>query len=167
MGGNQKGVEAGKIPVDHVVYPFPISYDLVVMSSWYGDSFPCCVLFCCFVQRLLVFLSLQTTFCIYFLWLQKSTFASMEVTFTFTEIKYNQCFVIRSMFSVISTFDFLFAVLGVFRRTLSELVGGRYQKGLMVVVLKVYRRIVLASWRNVVECLETESLFFEIYYDVL
>ena len=46
MGGNQEGVEGGKIPVVRVVYPFPISYGLVVMSSRYGDSFPWCVFFC-------------------------------------------------------------------------------------------------------------------------
>ena len=45
MGGNQEEVESGKIPVVPVVYPFPNSYYLVVMSSRYGDSFPSCVVF--------------------------------------------------------------------------------------------------------------------------
>ena len=69
-------------------------------------------------------------------------------------------------FNVFSNFDVRF-------RTLSKLVGDRYQNVLMVVVLKVlkvyrsfkgFRKIVLASWRNVVECFETKSLFFEVIY---
>ena len=43
MEGNSKGIEDGKSPVVPVVYPFPISYELL-LSSRYGDSFPCCVL---------------------------------------------------------------------------------------------------------------------------